>query len=221
MDQTLIRRILCYGNSNTWGFNTDDGSRFPAGVRWPSVLQKLLGNKFHVIEEGYNGRTILDVYPASIHLFDELVNGTFYLPVCISRHNPLNLVIIYLGINDLFLSPEIAVPQIATGLGRIINITKSNSSSRNGTPSGVLVIAPPPVNPDAQYPGLFAGTGEKSRQLSSVFKKEAISRGCFFLAGGEIIEAVSTDGVHLDEENHIKLGTHVAAFVKAYIFHED
>ena len=34
--------VLCFGDSNTWGYNPKDGSRFPWGVRWTSVLQEQL-----------------------------------------------------------------------------------------------------------------------------------------------------------------------------------
>ena len=35
--------VLCFGDSNTWGYNPKDGSRFPWGVRWTSVLQAVHG----------------------------------------------------------------------------------------------------------------------------------------------------------------------------------
>ena len=44
-------RILCYGDSNTWGYNAETGDRFPDNVRWTGVLQNLLGPAFRVLEE--------------------------------------------------------------------------------------------------------------------------------------------------------------------------
>lgn len=41
-------RILCYGDSNTWGYNAETGDRFPDNVRWTGVLQNLLGPAFRV-----------------------------------------------------------------------------------------------------------------------------------------------------------------------------
>ena len=49
--------ILCYGDSNTYGYNPVNGLRYPKDVRWTGVLQKLLGEQYAVIEEGCNGRT--------------------------------------------------------------------------------------------------------------------------------------------------------------------
>ena len=43
--------ILCYGDSNTYGYNPVNGLRYPKDVRWTGVLQKLLGEKKVVMEE--------------------------------------------------------------------------------------------------------------------------------------------------------------------------
>ncbi len=44
--------VLCYGDSNTWGADPTTGGRFSNDDRWPGVLQKALGDEYHVIEEG-------------------------------------------------------------------------------------------------------------------------------------------------------------------------
>jgi len=49
--------ILCFGDSNTWGYVAGTGSRFPRATRWPGVLARELGGDVTVIEEGQNGRT--------------------------------------------------------------------------------------------------------------------------------------------------------------------
>ena len=40
--------ILCYGDSNTYGYNPVNGLRYPKDVRWTGVLQKLLGEQYAV-----------------------------------------------------------------------------------------------------------------------------------------------------------------------------
>ena len=42
-----MKRILCYGDSNTWGHNPKDASRFRENERWTKLLQQKL------VEEGY------------------------------------------------------------------------------------------------------------------------------------------------------------------------
>ena len=52
-----MKKIICYGDSNTFGYNPFDGSRFDENVRWTSLLQQNLGNEYTVINEGACDRT--------------------------------------------------------------------------------------------------------------------------------------------------------------------
>lgn len=52
----MKKRILCFGDSNTWGYDPR-GGRYDEETRWPMRLQRLLGEGFTVVEEGFNGRT--------------------------------------------------------------------------------------------------------------------------------------------------------------------
>ena len=49
--------VLCFGDSNTRGADPAGGLRFDRSTRWPCILQKELGDGFHVVEEGLGGRT--------------------------------------------------------------------------------------------------------------------------------------------------------------------
>ena len=48
-------RILCYGDSNTWGYIPGVGTRYKKEERWTGILESL--TKAEVIEEGMCGRT--------------------------------------------------------------------------------------------------------------------------------------------------------------------
>ena len=52
-----MKKIICYGDSNTFGYNPKDGSRFDENIRWTSLLQKNLGVEYEVINEGMCDRT--------------------------------------------------------------------------------------------------------------------------------------------------------------------
>ena len=56
--ETMSRRILCFGDSNTWGFDPRDPieSRYPPEERWPDLLAQATG--WDVINLGLNGRTV-------------------------------------------------------------------------------------------------------------------------------------------------------------------
>ena len=49
--------ILCFGDSNTWGYKPDKSGRYDENIRWTGLLQKKLGSGYHIIEEGLCGRT--------------------------------------------------------------------------------------------------------------------------------------------------------------------
>ena len=49
--------ILCFGDSNTWGYKPDKTGRFDENTRWTALLQKKLDPEYHIIEEGLCGRT--------------------------------------------------------------------------------------------------------------------------------------------------------------------
>ena len=44
--------ILCFGDSNTWGYKPDKTGRFDEKTRWTGLLQRKLGPEYHIIEEG-------------------------------------------------------------------------------------------------------------------------------------------------------------------------
>jgi lysophospholipase L1-like esterase len=57
MEGESMKTVLCYGDSNTWGYDPLTQDRFPRDTRWPGILRHELGEGYLVIEEGLNGRT--------------------------------------------------------------------------------------------------------------------------------------------------------------------
>ena len=62
-----MRTIVCFGDSNTHGYDSRTGGRFDRETHWPGHLAKLLGEGYSVIEEGLSGRTTVipgvEMYP--------------------------------------------------------------------------------------------------------------------------------------------------------------
>ena len=105
-----MKNILCFGDSNTWGYSPADGTRYPLDIRWTGVLQKSLGADYRIIEEGLNGRTTFineDERP--------LRSGSDVLQILLESHRPLDFVIIMLGTNDLKVEFNLSVEEIAQG----------------------------------------------------------------------------------------------------------
>jgi lysophospholipase L1-like esterase len=119
-------KFLCYGDSNTWGYSPQDGSRFPEETRWPGVLRRCLGQGYALIEDGLNGRTL-----CAFGTGGDPLNGSQHLPSIVGAHRRLDLVIVYLGINDLFVDPRVSVNVMAEELAATMEAIRRVDSSVN------------------------------------------------------------------------------------------
>ena len=203
-----MKTILCYGDSNTWGYNLSDQKRFPVNIRWPGILRTELGNDYYVIEEGLNGRTTVWDDPIELDK-----NGATYLKPCIQTHKPIDLVIIMLGTNDLKTRFSLNAYDIASGAGVLVDIVQKSNTGIDGEPPEVLLVAPPPTVP---YPDteIFVGASEKSSIFGKAFRRVSDEKKCHFLDAGEYVESSPIDGIHLTADMHKKLGLILARKVK-------
>ena len=204
-----MQTVLCYGDSNTWGFNAATQGRFGWDERWPGVLQQALGSGYRVIEEGLGGRTTVWDDP-----IEGYKNGKEYLIPCLQSHRPLDLVVMMLGTNDLKKRFSLSAYDIAEGAGVLVNIIqRSNAGPNEGVPQ-VLLVAPPLVTRLSNYAEMLEGAEAKSRKLVEHYRRVAGFYGCHFLNAGSIVVSSDLDGVHLDLDEHRKLGQAVAGQVK-------
>ena len=151
-------RILCYGDSNTWGYNAETGDRFPDDVRWTGVLQNLLGPAFRVLEEGQPGRTTVWDDPIEEHL-----NGKTALYSTLECQSPVDLVILMLGTNDLKPRFSLNAFDIAAGAERLIRIIRTHLPDGQKQPPRILLVCPPPIG-DAVDSGAIGGIDVYKRQ---------------------------------------------------------
>ena len=201
----MRKTILCYGDSNTWGFDPATKQRFPEEVRWVGVLRRLLGESYEVISEGLNGRTTVWDDP-----IEGYPNGKAYLFPCLQSHRPVDLVVLMLGTNDLKKRFSVSAFDIGRGIGLLLDmINQSGAGPRGGAPE-VLLLAPPPVGRLTEFAEMFEGALEKSRKLAAHYLEQARLRGCPFFDSGEVIVSSDIDGIHLEAEEHAKLAAAVA-----------
>ncbi len=209
-----MREILCYGDSNTWGSDpADDTRRFPWPVRWPGVLQRELGDDWHVVEDGLGGRTTVHDDP-----LEPGRSGKALIAPALECHAPLDLVILMLGTNDISYA-HLSAADAADGAAELAHLVRRSEAGPEG-PDGpaprVLVVCPPPVGPFANNddPGLWAGADEKSRALPREFARVASALGVPWLDAGEVVTTSPLDGWHFEAAQHERLGVVVAAEVR-------
>jgi len=204
-----MREILCYGDSNTWGYNPVTQDRYDRNERWTGVLQDALGSEYHVIEEGLNGRTTVWDDP-----IEGYKNGKTQLTPCLETHKPLDLVIIMLGTNDLKKRFSASAYDIARGAGVLVDIVNKSGCGRMGKPPKALLIAPAPLGKLTDFAETFEGGAEKSKKLPQHYKSIAQEYGCRFFDASTTIRSSDVDGVHLGKEAHRNLGEAVAEIVR-------
>jgi lysophospholipase L1-like esterase/predicted enzyme related to lactoylglutathione lyase len=135
-----VGSILCFGDSNTYGWHED--GRFPPAVRWPGVLQSRVPAGWHVVEEGLGGRTTAYDDP---QLSD--ANGLAYFRPCLWSHLPVDVLVLFLGINDLKPHLGLGRAEIAAGMEALVQAARAESVPR------ILALEPPGLE------GAYAGLG--------------------------------------------------------------
>lgn len=189
-------RILCFGDSNTWGFiSGSDHQRHSKSERWTGILQEMLGEKYEIIEEGLNGRTLISIDKRN---GKEGRNGNTYLLPCLDSHDPIDLVIIMLGTNEL----KTEFYRNPREIGDIFEeyfvkkILTRKSACRKTYPK-LLIITPPVITKENPS---FIGGIEKSQKLNEIYEDIAMRNDCEFM-DNEDLEA-GEDGVHLTRDSH-------------------
>ncbi len=208
-----MKTILCYGDSNTWGYPALE-EKLPVmprmSQRWGSVLRTTLGEGYWVVEEGLSGRTTVWDDPVE----GEYRNGKPYLLPCLRSHMPLDLVIIMLGTNDLKRRFNLSPYDIASGAGALVDIVLRSETGPQGVAPQVLLICPPPLGRLTLGADMFEGGDEKSRELAPFYRQVAQEHGCAFLDAGQVIVTSDIDGIHFEPDQQEKLGRTVADLVR-------
>ena len=196
-----MKTVLCFGDSNTWGYEPLVARRYPADVRWTGVLQNSLGDGFRVIEEGLNGRTnVTNEEERPIR------SGLDVLPILLESHRPLDLVVIMLGTNDLKHVFDLSAEQIADGARQVCRCV-IDCEYLVANPPQILLISPTHVElVTAEEQDLFIGAIDKSRELAGHYQAVAEDLGIHFLDASKIVVKTDLDGVHWDANLHHDFG---------------
>lgn len=207
-------KVLCFGDSNTWGQKTDKTGRYPADVRWTGVLQTELGDGYYVVEEGLGSRTTdldYDRKPGR--------NGKVYLQPCLESHSPLDIVIIMLGTNDLKIGYNRPASEIADAIAGLVETVKQYGKDKAGDVPKILLVSPILIDDTAEWFADFYSndynhqSAEKSRELSEHVRQIAERTGCHFVNAASVASP-GKDGIHFDEQSHPALGKLLAETVK-------
>ena len=203
-----MKNILCFGDSNTYGYKPDNSGRYGITVRWPGKLQALLGDEYHIIEEGLPGRTTVFDDPNQPYR-----KGEDYIVPCLLSRISLEFVIVMLGTNDCKSVFKKTSKEIALGLSEIINKIKAVTSGS----AKILIISPIHLGDNIGKPGYDPDFDDVSRltskELALEYRKLAEETVCAFLDASEYTRASPLDEEHLDETGHYKLAGAIADMI--------
>jgi len=222
----MIKRIMCYGDSLTWGYVPKTGERFDENTRWTRVCGKDLGEDYEIIEEGLSGRTTVCDIPWAPYN-----NGLDGFPYACLTNKPLDMIVVFLGTNDILrvgdrkLKLQRAMEDF---INHVVNANVFYSKPIHHfkiyrDKVRVLMVIPMPrgqVQKNSDDPAL-RNCYEKSIEMQEVYKQIAEDYGIDYIFASDFVVSSEIDGTHLDGENHIKLGHAIANKIKEIFAREE
>ncbi|MEG0911886.1 MAG: GDSL-type esterase/lipase family protein [Ruthenibacterium sp.] len=193
------KRILCFGDSNTWGYCADTNARYADDERWTQQLQANLGAAYMIVEEGISGRTTVFDDP-----LNEGLSGIAHLTTILGSHAPLDALVIMLGTNDCKERFSASPQNIADGVDRLIRKAKTLDVWR--TVPRILVVAPIVIGIGCYTSAVAGEMGdgcvEKSRVLPALMRQCAETNACSYLDCNLFVHPNQIDWMHFDLQSN-------------------
>ena len=195
-----MKTVLCYGDSNTYGYNPENGNRYPKEIRWVNILASLLGNDYEVISEGLNGRTT-----AFDRDNEDTKNGLKHFKAIYNSHRPVDYLIFMLGTNDCSSDVDVSAKEICLGMEKLVLKAKDVALEKQGYLPKIIIVVPAKIRAD--YKGtkfeyqLNDDSIYKANELIHYYKELAIKHNCLYLDASNL-EVSKIDCEHLTVEAH-------------------
>lgn len=213
------RSILCFGDSNTWGYiPTDDSnplqySRYGRDIRWPSVLESLLGTGHRVCDYGICG--LAGSMPSGEGRFEDGMSRAAidHVKGAIAAHVPIDDLVVMLGTNDVAHPAKPSPETIADGIAATARAGLGTASFFGSTPV-VWLVSPIPLGPAVLSFELGASAMERSRGLAGALREQARQNGWRFVDAAAAGPLEDGDGVHWPPGHHRRFAAMVAAALR-------
>ena len=201
-----MKNILCYGDSNTFGFNSKDGSRYDEYTRWTALLQKNFGADYKVINEGMPNRTGFVDNPDGVLFFSQK-----HFPETLSKIDDLDILILAIGTNDLMFKYNITFDTVEKGLNNLIKMAKEKVKN--------IIVIPPTILTDnilnSFFGSMFDETSiKKSKEVGKIFEQIADKNHCSYFDINKFVTPSSFDGLHYDEMSHKLIADKLTELIK-------
>lgn len=209
-----MKRVVCYGDSNTWGYISGTNHlRYDENTRWTRLLQKELGEKFEIIEEGLCSRTICS---DENEIGKEGRNGFTYLKPCLETHDKFDIIILMLGSNDLKTTFNYSAETILKMHNKMTDFILNFKSKVDGSSVKLIVCGISPVVADKNIPpeeDKFFNADKKRDEFNELLKIYCKNNNIIFIDNDDL--SVGIDGVHLTKESHLILSKKLSKILKS------
>jgi len=201
--------IVCYGDSNTFGYNPKESLPFDENIRWTGVLQNKLETGYKVINEGMCNRTGFVDNPDGV-----LFSAQKHFPKILSEIYNIDILILAVGTNDLQYQYDISFETIEKGLENLIKLAQQKVKN--------IIIIPPVILSEKILEGYFNCQFDetsiiKSKEVGKFFKQIANKNGCKYFDINEFATPSDIDGLHYDESSHRIIAKNLFDFIKQNI----
>ena len=190
-----MKKILCFGDSNTFGFNPHNGLRYSKEVRWTGILQSLCGTDYKIIEAGCNNRTCFRNNPEG-----KIYTGHQALPDYLIEKT--DIIIIGLGSNDLQRQYKTSLLELEYGLEAMVKLVKTTLPN-----SKLIILSPSIISESVLKAKIFSflfdkESVNKSKQLGDIYERVAHKMDCDFINLAKIAQPSDIDGLHYEPCTH-------------------
>ena len=186
-----MKKILCFGDSNTFGYMPFGVGRYDDNTRYPGVIRN---NGYEVIEDGVCGRTtIFEDYRPGLKGIDSIVNAL---------KAKYDVIIIMLGSNDYKKNNVRCLDDINSALNKFLDLVDKYKGD-----SKIILVSPAYLlsdidKTDIEYDKL---SYEISLDAHKVYEDVSVERGYCFLDASKYTK-IGIDNCHFTKEDHYKLG---------------
>ena len=192
-----MKQILCFGDSNTWGYDGESRERLPWGVRWTSLLQeKLNKEEYRVIEEGLCGRTTVFEDPLR-----DGRKGTALLPTLLETHAQADVITLMLGTNDCKTVFGASADVIGKGITRLLDQIQEYAPRAK-----VLLMSPIYLGEKVWQEGydqeFSRDSVQVSRDLEKVYQRIADEKHVEFMRAASYVSCCAADQEHMNAAGH-------------------
>ncbi len=199
------KTILVYGDSNTWGYNPNTHERYDEDIRYPRVLNNLLGLNYNVVEEGLCGRTTI---------YNDFRYGRAaidFIPIILESHTP-NVLVLMLGTNDYKISNARSLDDLKFSMETLIEQIKKRYVGK------IILVSPILLSEnikelDNEFDDL---SYELSKNASFVYETIAKEYDLLYLDAKNYAYP-GADGEHMTEYGHEKLAVALSVLINKEI----